>query len=111
MRITTSLLTVLCGLLEACPGEVAGSDLINRYRVFSGTLYPVLDRLEKLGWIKGRWEDIDPHEEGRPRRKLYRLTAEGQLNAASLVVQNEHRLPKIAAAQIGLKGGANSYAC
>jgi len=37
-----------------------------------GTLYPVLHRLEKRGWIKGRWES----GEGR-RRKVYQITAEG----------------------------------
>ena len=37
-----------------------------------GTLYPVLHRMEKQGWISGRWSRHD----GR-RRKVYRLTAEG----------------------------------
>jgi len=37
-----------------------------------GTLYPVLHRLEKRGWIQGRWNA----KEGR-RRKVYRLTADG----------------------------------
>lgn len=96
MRVTSSLLTVLSGFLEANPDEISGADLINRYRVFSGTLYPILDRLEKRGWIEGRWENIDPREEGRPRKKLYRLTAEGQLGAVAILQENEHRLPKIA---------------
>jgi PadR family transcriptional regulator PadR len=37
-----------------------------------GTLYPVLHRLEKRGWIQGHWQS----REGR-RRKVYRLTNEG----------------------------------
>jgi DNA-binding PadR family transcriptional regulator len=37
-----------------------------------GTLYPVLHRMEKQGWIHGRWSVA----EGR-RRKVYRLTAAG----------------------------------
>jgi PadR family transcriptional regulator, regulatory protein PadR len=41
----------------------------------SGTLYPVLIRLADRGLVEARWEDEQP--EGRPRRHLYRLTAEG----------------------------------
>jgi PadR family transcriptional regulator PadR len=38
-----------------------------------GTLYPVLHRMEKQGWIRGRWSVVD----GR-KRKVYRITAEGR---------------------------------
>jgi PadR family transcriptional regulator PadR len=41
----------------------------------SGTLYPVLIRLADRGLVEARWEDEQPA--GRPRRHLYRLTAEG----------------------------------
>lgn len=39
-----------------------------------GMLYPVLHRLERLGYIKARWEDA---ESGR-RRKYYRITSKGR---------------------------------
>lgn len=38
-----------------------------------GTLYPVLHKMEKQGWISGRWQKKD----GR-RRKVYRLTPDGR---------------------------------
>jgi PadR family transcriptional regulator, regulatory protein PadR len=38
------------------------------------TLYPTLLRLEKRGWIKGRWVD----KPGQRRRCFYRLTKEGR---------------------------------
>ena len=38
-----------------------------------GTLYPVLHKMEKEGWISGRWSA----KEGR-RRKVYRITPEGR---------------------------------
>lgn len=43
-----------------------------------GTLYRALERLEKSGLLASRWEDpaIAAGEE-RPRRRLYRITAEG----------------------------------
>ena len=38
----------------------------------SGTLYPILMRLEKLRWLETRWEDV--RTAGRPPRHLYRLS-------------------------------------
>jgi PadR family transcriptional regulator, regulatory protein PadR len=38
------------------------------------TLYPTLLRLEKRGWIKGRWIE----KPGQRRRCFYRLTKEGR---------------------------------
>ena len=42
----------------------------------SGTLYPILMRLENLGWLETRWEE--PGNTGRPPRHNYRLTAGGR---------------------------------
>ncbi len=39
-----------------------------------GTLYPLLYRLEREGWIEAAW--IEP--EGAKRRKTYRITRDGQ---------------------------------
>ena len=38
------------------------------------SLYPLLYRLERRGWIKGTWVEIA----GQRRRRMYRLTAEGR---------------------------------
>jgi DNA-binding PadR family transcriptional regulator len=38
------------------------------------SLYPLLYRLEKRGWIQGRWVE----KAGQRRRRYYRLTAEGK---------------------------------
>lgn len=43
-----------------------------RFNVAS--LYPLLYRLEKRGWIEGRWTE----KAGQRRRWLYRLTGEGR---------------------------------
>src|ERR671927_1862266 len=43
-----------------------------RFNVAS--LYPLLYRLERRGWIQGRWVE----QAGRRRRRYYRLTAEGR---------------------------------
>lgn len=44
----------------------------------TSTLYRALLRLEDLGWLSSSWEDpAVAHDEGRPPRRLYRLTMAG----------------------------------
>jgi|ERR1700754_1048497 PadR family transcriptional regulator PadR len=43
------------------------------------SLYPLLYRLEKRGWLAGRWVE----KAGERRRRYYRLTAEGKKVLAS----------------------------
>src|SRR5262245_49695662 len=44
-----------------------------------GTLYKALNRLERVGFLASRWEDpLLAAADGRPRRRLYRLTMEGE---------------------------------
>ena len=45
-----------------------------------GTLYRALARLEKMGMLQSRWEDpAIPARENRPGRRLYTLTALGEV--------------------------------
>jgi DNA-binding PadR family transcriptional regulator len=53
-------------------------------------VHPILARLEGVGWLQSRWEDIDPRTEGRPPRRYYRLTAEGA-QAAQGALARAHR--------------------
>src|ERR1700755_902845 len=48
-----------------------------RFNVAS--LYPLLYRLEKRGWIQGRWVE----KPGQRRRRYYQMTSEGQKILAS----------------------------
>jgi len=50
----------------------ARSDGFLRFNVAS--LYALLYRLEKRGWLKGRWIE----KAGQRRRRFYRLTVEGK---------------------------------
>lgn len=44
-----------------------------------GTLYKALDRMERAGWLSSRWENAEiAVEDGRPRRRLYVVTAVGE---------------------------------
>ena len=56
-----------------------------------GTLYRALGRLEKQGYLDGRWEDpILAARESRPRRKLYKLTAAGTAAGTAAISDMSH---------------------
>lgn len=80
-RLSAQTLKVLSALLEAQGGELAGSEIGKAASLQSGTLYPILMRLEDAGWLLSRWEEGDPKELGRPRRRYYRITGLGQTRA------------------------------
>jgi DNA-binding PadR family transcriptional regulator len=76
---------VLEDLLDSPGGWRHGYDIARRTGLASGTLYPILGRLSDGGLLETRWEDDPP--EGRPRRHLYRLTAEGAALATTVAEQ------------------------
>ena len=84
VRMSLQTLRVLEAFLENPTQELAGADVQKRGRLASGTLYPILLRLESAGWFSSRWESIDPASEGRPRRRLYRLTPTGLARAGDV---------------------------
>ena len=83
-----SIELLILSLLEARPrhgyeiGKLiearSGGEL--QFRISS--LYPTLCRMEKKGWIKGRWVE----KEGQRRRCYYRLTSQG---SEALAAQRE----------------------
>jgi DNA-binding PadR family transcriptional regulator len=67
---------VLAALADAGGGWVHGYDLCRQAGVKSGTLYPLLIRLEAQGHLQAEWQP--PSEPGRPPRHAYRLTDSGR---------------------------------
>lgn len=53
-----------------------GYELCRLAGIKSGTLYPLLIRLESQGYLEAEWQA--PTESGRPPRHAYRLTAAGK---------------------------------
>jgi PadR family transcriptional regulator len=84
VRMSLQTLRVLDAFLENPADELSGADVQKRSGLASGTLYPILLRLESAGWFVSRWENIDPSIAGRPRRRLYRLTASGLARASEV---------------------------
>ncbi len=72
----------------------------------SGTIHPILARLEQCGWLESRWEDADPTREGRPRRRYYRLTPDGVQYAATALARVHTPAPLLHRLNPGLAGGA-----
>jgi DNA-binding PadR family transcriptional regulator len=80
-----ALLKVLRSLADSPFSEAYGLELIRRSGVAAGTFYPILDRLEREGWVISEWEDINESEEGRRKRRYYALTLEGRRQAEALL--------------------------
>lgn len=67
-------------------GASYGFDVMDATGLPSGTVYPILSRSERQGWVESRWEDPEEHRrEGRPARKYYRLTRDGRAALAAAV--------------------------
>lgn len=67
--------TLLAVLLDARGTWSHGYELARSANIKSGTLYPLLIRLEAQGHLEAEWQQ--PSESGRPPRHAYRLTASG----------------------------------
>jgi PadR family transcriptional regulator PadR len=77
-RMTIPTQLVLRALLADPSRELYGLQICEQAGLPSGTIHPILARLEREhGWVISRWEDITPRDEGRPRRRYYRLTEDG----------------------------------
>ena len=66
---------ILAALLASGTSWSHGYELARIADVKSGTLYPLLIRLEEQGYLEAEWQP--PAERGRPARHAYRLTASG----------------------------------
>jgi PadR family transcriptional regulator, regulatory protein PadR len=84
-RIRSSKQTVaLLAALSRKPAEWHyGYALSRETGLQSGTLYPILMRLEERGWLETQWEAPPPG--GRPPRHMYRLTSSGRASAVEAI--------------------------
>lgn len=75
--MTLPMLLVVRAMLAEPAREMYGLEICKAAELPSGTIHPILARLERCEWLESRWEDIEPTEEGRPRRRYYRLSPYG----------------------------------
>lgn len=76
-RLTHQSLKILKLLLEDFGDELPGAEVMRRTGLSSGTTYPILLRFEEAGLLQSHWEEAEPSSLGRPRRRLYSVTALG----------------------------------
>jgi PadR family transcriptional regulator, regulatory protein PadR len=75
VKLTATLERVLRVFTADPSARRYGYDLMKAARLPSGTLYPMLARLQDEGLVTSQWEERSP--DGRPPRKYYQLTGEG----------------------------------
>jgi PadR family transcriptional regulator, regulatory protein PadR len=78
LRLSPQTIQVLDAFLQAPKTWRYGYDISRDTGLKSGTLYPILMRLEKLKLLKTCWEST---EAGKPPRHMYRLTPDGLQSA------------------------------
>ncbi|HEY9127493.1 MAG TPA: helix-turn-helix transcriptional regulator [Acidobacteriaceae bacterium] len=74
IRLTPQTLLVLDAFLVDTEAWRYGYELSQATGLKSGTLYPILMRMEERRLLETAWETNEP---GRPPRHIYRLTPEG----------------------------------
>ena len=90
-RLSISSVSVLHALAS---GVKYGFHVIDATGLPSGTVYPVLSRLERDGLVKSTWEEeTGAHAEGRPARRYYRVTAAGERALRDATAQYQALVP------------------
>jgi DNA-binding PadR family transcriptional regulator len=74
LDITPKMARVLKIFLEDPAQPRYGFEIMRLTGLASGSLYPMLARLEQAGWLTKGKENINPHAEGRPPRMHYTIT-------------------------------------
>lgn len=83
---------VLAVLAEGGGAWRHGYELSQKANVKSGTLYPLLIRLERLGYLEAEWQESSGL--GRPPRHAYRLTSEGHSLAREQALETATKPPR-----------------
>ncbi|MGH3403227.1 MAG: PadR family transcriptional regulator [Streptosporangiaceae bacterium] len=106
--MTLQMQAVLRVLLDDLSAGHYGLEISRASGLPSGSLYPMLARLEQAGWVTSDWEDIDQSKAGRPRRRYYSLTADGAVWADQALVKTLRQLSPASGAtarKLGWAGG------
>jgi len=88
-----TLTTATALVLQALSGRFHhGFDIMEATGLPSGTVYPILRRLESEGFVRSAWEDAArAQREQRPPRRYYELSAPGE----RLVAEAAERFPAL----------------
>lgn len=88
-RMTGATLDVLEVLLDS-DGDLYGLKIALETGRPTGSVFPILARMEDHGWAVSEWENPHPASRG-PRRRLYRLTPDGAVRAQEALAERRGR--------------------
>lgn len=92
-RVTPATIDVLQTFMESSD-PLWGLLVIRESGRPAGSVYPILERLESMGWVTSRWEADDSRP--GPRRRYYKLTDAGVVAAQeTIAVFVASRRPKM----------------
>jgi PadR family transcriptional regulator PadR len=94
-RMTVPMLAVLAVLMSG--DDLYGLRIAEATAMRTGTIYPILARFERAGWITSKWEEKKgPGEKNDPgaKRKYYTLTPGGRQCAMKALKEREEALAR-----------------
>ncbi|HEX2818632.1 MAG TPA: helix-turn-helix transcriptional regulator [Streptosporangiaceae bacterium] len=111
VKMTGPVEQVLRAMLEDAAVPRYGLEISKQAGLEAGTLYPVMARLEGVGWLESSWEDPAVSiSDGRPRRRYYQLTKDGaeqaRLALAEISSRREKRRLSLSTVQPGPLGAS-----
>ena len=101
--MTVPVAVVLRAFLDDTSRRRYGFDLMKDTALKSGTLYPILARLETAGWLVSEREDIDEKAEGRRARRFYLLSTDGAAAARIALAELHSQLGVPFSPHMGLR--------
>lgn len=104
--MTHATMSVLRAMLEYSAREMYGLEICAVAGLPTGTVHPILARLEGIGWLESSWEQIDVRKEGRPRRRYYQLSESGAMRARAALARADAQANKLRALRPGAAGGS-----
>jgi PadR family transcriptional regulator PadR len=85
-------------------GHRFGFDILDVTGLTAGSVYPALDRLEDLGYLRSSWESpATAQDEGRPARRYFQLTADGARTLAE-ALQKHRTFQPVSLEAFGIRG-------
>lgn len=88
---STAARQVFQAFLDSPSEETYGFELAEATGLPSGTIYPILRRLEDEGFVKSYWAEVDTGTQRR-RRRYYELTGEGRRAAHAATAEQRTAL-------------------
>ena len=75
-------------------GNRFGFDIMDATGLTSGSVYPTLDKLESIGYLKSHWEDVRAaRRDKRPPRRYFDLTPDGAAALAAALTRYKNLKP------------------